>query len=96
MDSIKSIEQKWLAHKEGLGITARTCPSKGEFSYESRFWLFIKEDKCNLAFFTNWYAFDCAKVCFHHLDRDYDIWDQWKQTVGRRTCWNAKEPTPTN
>ena len=81
LDRVEEVEASWTGFCNTHRITVRSCPSKGEFSYESRYGDFVKKFYANR--FPRWQNYDKAKSVFHILlEMGDDYWPAFKNKLG--------------
>ena len=92
---VKDAELSWTNHKSEHRITARSCPPKGEFSYDSRYNTFIKERFAQ--YWTKWAYYDASKVVWHFIhDKFGDAqWQIIQDNIGEVALFNHRNFPPS-
>lgn len=75
------------------GFTARSCPRKGELSYEKRFWKWIQETPKWTKIFSQWEDVDHLK-CFVHWARQRGCFDSFCEYFGKEVMFGEKSTMP--
>ena len=88
MTEVPFVEIAFDAHKKRHSFTSRTCPKKGDDTYEKRFFKFISDDDTWKTYWKQWEDFDNCKVCRHYFE-ELGMWDEWKTMIGKKTMWNS-------
>ena len=78
-DSVKPLEAKWVLYKANHGITSRSLPASGAFSYENVYWHWIQEKTDH---FDSWMDWDDTKSTYRKLQRQ-GAWDLARDTASK-------------
>lgn len=79
--SVEAVEAAWNTHKIEKGITARSCPTGGEQSYEKQYWRFVNETYPKQ--FKHWQQWDNVKS-FKRAMVKADLYDDYRRLIGAR------------